>query len=225
MLLKRARTTRNSPENGEHLVLHNRTWEEYERFGELLNERRFRLTYDQGDLEIMVLSLEHEGFGRFFGLLVFTLARFFGKKLGTRGSFTHQRKDLEKGLEPDNCFYFANLAAIRGKRRIDLTRDPPPDLAIEVDITRSSLDRLGIYAALRVPELWVFDGETLRVHVLVKGRYRISSHSPTFPEVPIPELVQFLDLGLREDDIAMVQALETWLKHLPRPKNGQQKRK
>ena len=90
--------------------------------------------------------------------IVFFLATFFDLKIRTFGSFTHQREDLAKGLEPDECFYLASLAAVKGKLEIDLMCDPPPDLSLEIDITSSSLDRMAIYAALKVPEVWRFDG-------------------------------------------------------------------
>src|ERR1700758_4064337 len=123
--------------NGQKLVLPNVTWQTYLELGAALQDRNIYLTYDRGVLEIMVISLEHERFKGLFGLLIFTLARCFRLKIGVFGSFTHQRKDLLRGLEPDQCFYLANLAAVKGKKRINLKRDPPPDLAVEVDITRS----------------------------------------------------------------------------------------
>lgn len=199
----------------QKLVLDNISWQTYQALGSALQDRNLHLTYDQGLLEIMVISPEHERWKGLFGLLVFTLARYFRMKIGVFGSFTHQRQDLARGLEPDQCFYLASLAAVRGKKKINLKRDPPPDLAIEVDITRSSLDRMAIYAALGVGEVWRFDGKVLQVHLLQAGAYQISESSPTFPDVPVTEVVQFLHLGQREDDVAMVEALEQWLgKHV-----------
>jgi Uma2 family endonuclease len=196
---------------GQKLILPNVSWQAYQDIGTALNNRNIYLTYDRGLLEIMVISLEHERFKGLFGLLVFTLARFVRLKTGVFGSFTHQRKDLLRGLEPDQCFYLASLAAVKGKKKINLKRDPPPDLAIEVDITRSSLDRMGIYAALGVGEVWRFDGKMLQVYLLQEGGYILSESSLTFPEVPVANLVRFLRLGQREDDVTMVEAVEEWL--------------
>jgi Uma2 family endonuclease len=190
-----------------------------------LKDRNIYLTYDRGVLEIMVISLEHERFKGLFGLMVFTLARFFRLKVGVFGSFTHQREDLLRGLEPDQCFYLANLKAVRGKKRINLKRDPPPDLAIEVDITRSSLDRMGIYAALGIREVWRFDGKTLHVYVLKEGGYELGDSSLAFPDVPVADLVPFLHLGQREDDVTMVEALEDWLGKLASHKKVSRKGK
>jgi Uma2 family endonuclease len=211
--------------DGQKLVLPNVSWQTYQDLGDVLQDRSIRLTYDRGALEIMVVSPEHERFKGLFGLLVFTLARFFHLKIGVFGSFTHQRKDLARGLEPDQCFYLARLAAVKGKKRINLKRDPPPDLAIEVDITRSSLDRMGIYAALGVIEVWRFDGKALQVYLLEDGAYKLSGSSPTFPDVSIKDLVQFLRLGQREDDVTMVETLEAWLGKRTGQKEGARKGK
>jgi Uma2 family endonuclease len=193
------------------LVLSNISWQTYEELGDALQGHNVYLTYDRGVLEIMVISLEHERFKGLFGLVVFTVARFFRLKIGVFGSFTHQRQDLLRGLEPDQCFYIASLAAVKGKKKIDLRRDPAPDLAIEVDITRSSLDRMAIYAVLGVPEVWRFDGKTLHVNLLQQGSYVVAATSSAFPHVPVHDLVRFLRLGQREDDVTMVEALEEWL--------------
>lgn len=163
----------------------------------------------------MVISSEHDNLGNLFGLIVFTLARFYGKKVKNCGSFTHQREDIERGFEPDQCFYLAHVDAVRGKKKLDLATDPPPDLMIEIDVSRSSLDRMSIFAAFGVPEVWRYDTKTIQVHVLSSGEYASVAASPTFPQVPIPELKKFLDIGLREDDVAMVDALELWLAALP----------
>jgi Uma2 family endonuclease len=199
----------------QKLVLTDVSWQTYQDLGLALQDRNIHLTYDRGVLEIMVISPEHERWKGLFGLLIFTLARSFGRKIGVFGSFTHQREDLARGLEPDQCFYLANLAAVRGKKKINLRRDPPPDLAIEVDISRTSLDRMAIYADLGVLEVWRFNGKALQVYLLEAGSYRLSPSSPTFPDVPMKGLVQFLRLGQREDDVTMVEALEDWLCNLP----------
>jgi len=85
------------------------------------------------------------------------------------GSTTFRRRDLEAGIEPDRCFYIQNQPALRGKRTLDLSIDPPPDLAIEVEISERLLDRVGIYERLGVPELWRNDGKRSRVMLLGRG--------------------------------------------------------
>ena len=137
------------------------SWDRYTRLLRAFSDRHLRLTYDQGVLEIMTLSHRHENLGRFLGRLAVTLTEEFELPIKEGGSTTFRRRRAEKGLEPDNCYWIANEAAVRGKDKIDLRRDPPPDLAVEIDITHSSLDRMGIYASIRVPEVWRFDGRVL----------------------------------------------------------------
>ena len=105
----------------------------------------------------------------FLGRIIDILAEELEIPYDAGGSTTHKREDLAKGLEPDQCYYIRNEPLIRGRMELDLTHDPPPDLAIEIDISRSSVTRLGIYAALGVPEVWRYDGEALQVQFVERG--------------------------------------------------------
>lgn len=211
---RRARAKPRADEGYQKILLHDIDWKTYKTIADALPNRRLRMTYDEGVLEIMTTSLTHDRFKSLFPLIVFALARFFRKKIATCGSFTHQREDLEKALEPDQSFYIANIAAVLGREKVDLTRDPPPDLEIEIDISRSSMNRLAIYAALKVPEVWVFDGRKLTVLLLRGDEYEESAASASFPEVPVSELRRFLALGIKEGDLEMIEALEQWLSSL-----------
>jgi len=215
-LLKKRRHTVPIENEGHSLLLFNIDWQAYEGLRAALPEKPAHITYDRGTLEIMVPSTVHERFKHLFGPLLLILAEVFQKPLGGFGSFTHQRKDILRGIEPDPCFYLENLKAVLGKERIDLTRDPPPDLAIEVEISRSALDRMGIYAALGVPEVWRFRRKSLKVFLLQDGRYQQSKTSPTFPLVPIAKLAMFLEVGFTKGDMAMARSLPTWAEKLAR---------
>src|SRR5260370_1533805 len=136
------------PRSAHRVLLHDVRWETYEMLLSDLNEGHVRLTYDQGDLEIMSPLPEHERYCYLFERLIDALAEELELPLDVLRSMTCRRKDLDRGLEPDACFYIASEPLIRGKSHIDLNVDPPPDLAIEVDITRSSVDRLAIFASL-----------------------------------------------------------------------------
>lgn len=206
------------PAPGRSVLLHNVSWKTYKTICDTLEERHEYLTYDNGVLEIMVVSGEHERYKSLFPYIILVLAQFFGKKSACFGSFTHQRDDLEKGMEPDQCFYLASLSAVKGKKNVDLMRDPPPDLAVEINIKSSSLNRLGIYAALEVPEVWHSDGKILRVLTLFKGRYEVRDESPTFPGFAIQKLVRFLELGIAEHESVMMEALKKWLSRRSRRK-------
>src|SRR5438445_2046967 len=137
------------------LVLGAMDWRNYGRLLRILADRRaIRVTYDRGTLEIMTLSYEHESLGYLSARLIDALTEELSLPVKGGGSTTFRHRKLRRGLEPDACWWITNEPLIRGKHRIDLQADPPPDLALEVDITRSSLNRLKIYAALRIPEVW-----------------------------------------------------------------------
>lgn len=152
-----------------------------------------RLAYDRGELELMAPQLEHDDDSALLADLVFILTEELGLPLKRGGSTTLRRRRKSRGIEPDACFWIASAAQLAGRRRLDLRRDPPPDLAIEVDVTHSSLDRFGIYAALGVPELWRLDGNTLTFYRLGDdGQYAVVLASVAIPAVTPTELLAVL---------------------------------
>jgi Uma2 family endonuclease len=204
-----------SPPTSQRLLLYGVDWQEYRRFLRLFRHRRaIRLTYDRGALEIMTLSFEHERYGQFLGRLAVTLTEELGLPVMDGGSTTFRRRRKQRGLEPDNCYWIENEPRIRGKLKIDLRVDPPPDLAIEVDIASSSLNRMGIYATLKVPEVWRFDGTTLSFHLLGMNRkYTEISHSHHFPKITPGDLVRVLPLREQMDENAVIATFRTWVRH------------
>jgi Uma2 family endonuclease len=197
---------------GERILLSGIRWATYQVLLTDLKDHPIRLTYDRGSLEIMAPTFNHERCKRQLGRLVETLAEEGGKALVAGGSTTFHRQDLERGLEPDDCFYLAHAAAVLGKAEIDLRHDPPPDLALEIDITRSSLDRLAIYAALGVPEVWRFDGRRLEVYLRRgDGTFGLSTQSLSFPTLPLPEFEAFLLENAGLDDSALVRLFRGWI--------------
>jgi Uma2 family endonuclease len=195
--------------------LHDVDWRTYGRLLRTFAERpSVRLTYDRGTLEIMSPLHERDSDARFLGRLVVTLTEELGLTLKVGGSTTFRRRRQRRGLEPDDCYWIANEPRVRGKRRIDLRVDPPPDLAIEVDVTRSSLNRMGIYVVLRVPEVWRLDGDTLTFEVLQpSGRsYAPASTSLAFPLVTPADLMTFLALRTQMDENAVAQQFRAWIR-------------
>jgi Uma2 family endonuclease len=145
-------------------------WDTYQNLvRDLESQPGMRLTYDDGILEILMPLPPHETFKKLLGRFVEVTTEEIGIEIRSLGSTTWTREDLRKGLEADGCYYIQNELAVRGKDAIDLTIDPPPDLAIEVDSTSSSMNRMGIYAALGVPEVWRFEREILTILNLVDG--------------------------------------------------------
>jgi Uma2 family endonuclease len=120
------------------------------------------------------------------------------------GSTTFKREGMKAGIEPDDCFYIQNYKAVIGKNRLDLTVDPPPDLAIETDLT--SKTELDAYEALKVPELWIYEKGKLKINLLQEGRYAQSETSPTFPGIAVIEIIpRFMQ---RAREVGVSQALE-----------------
>jgi Uma2 family endonuclease len=198
----------------QRLVLDGVSWRTYERMLTAFAERpAIRLTYDRGVLEIMSPLPEHESDAYLLGRFVDTLTEELGLTVKAGRSSTLRRRRKRRGLEPDNCYWIANEPRVRGKRRIDLRSDPPPDLAIEVDITRSSLDRLAIYAALRVPEVWRFDGQSLTFYILGSdGQYTVGPTSRAFPRLTAEDVGRFLTLQGQMDENAVVRQFRAWVR-------------
>lgn len=183
-------------ESEQRIVLSGVGWAGYEKLLEVVGNRPVRVTYDRGDIELMSPSPIHEWYKRYFGLLFAVLAEELSLPIKGCGSTTFRREDLERGLEPDECFYLASGPRVHDWVNLDLSVDPPPDLAIEVEITSSILNRLGVYAGLGVPELWRFDGETLSFHRLRQdGTYEVCPQSPALPFLVPAEVVALLQQG------------------------------
>ncbi len=179
---------------GRAVRIPNVPWEMYEQLLKAFESKRnLKLTYDRGALEIMVPSQEHEKDGEFLARMIVVMTEEFGLPIQHGGSTTLKRKRMKKGLEPDKCFWITNAAKVAGVAKIDLKIHPPPDLAIEVDVTRSSLDRFGIYRTLGVVELWRLDGDDLQFHVLgADKKYTRVSTSGVFPGITPEELLTFV---------------------------------
>lgn len=200
----------------QKLILDSVPWEEYTRLLRAfdLGHRHLRLTYDRGRLEIMTISHEHESVGRFLGRMVVTLTEELNLPIKEGGSTTFRKKKKEKGLESDNCYWIAHEADVRGKKVIRLRIDPAPDLAIEVDISSSSMNRMRIYAAIKVPEVWRWDKDGLAFLTLSpNGKYDGVPVSPTFP-LPInpADLLPFFTLRDQLDENAVIRQFRTWIR-------------
>lgn len=196
----------------EHAVLHGISWETYERLLEELQDRRLRLTYDCGTLEIMSPSQPHERVNHLLARMLEAMTEVLGLPIMGGGSTTWRRQDLEKGLEPDECYWVQNESRVRGRSDVDLLVDPPPDLAIEVDVTSLSLSRLKIYGALGVPEVWRWRDGRIAVHLRqADGTYTVAARSSCFPDVSIDELAAWHERGLTMDETGFVRAFRRWV--------------
>lgn len=197
----------------QRIVLHAVDWQTYEKFLDAVGNRSLRLTYDRGKLEIMAPSWNHEWLKSRMGFLLCLFGGLLRMKVQPGGSTTFRRKDVARGLEPDDCFYIQNADRMLGpNHEVDLTRDPPPDLALEVDIHSSSLDRMGIYAALRVPELWRWEDNRLQVYRLgVDGKYEPCERSLGFPSLPLPEFLRFIEETQALSHSELIEPFRVWV--------------
>jgi Uma2 family endonuclease len=202
-----------SEQPGQKFVFHAVDWRAYQRFQQAIGERHLRLAYDGENLEFMTVSLLHDCLSRLLARFLVVLTEELNLPLRSAGSMTLEREDVNRGLEPDECFYIPNEALVRGKEEIDLEHDPPPDLGMEIDVSRSSLNRLDIYAALKVPEVWRFDGHDLFFYQLTpEGRYQRVDRSRYFPMVPRERLLAFLGRRDEMDENSLVKLFRSWVR-------------
>lgn len=197
----------------QRFLLRGVDWQTYRKISEALTGRHVRLTYDRGNLELMTISSTHGNLSRLLVRFVGVLTEELELPLKSVGDMTCDREDLERGIEPDEGFYIESEALVREKQQIDLAVDPPPDLAVEIDLSRSPKSRMGIYSAIRVPEVWRYDGEMLQIHHLqADGTYQVVDCSPHFPFVRGADLVRFLNLRTQMDENALIRRFRDWVR-------------
>jgi Uma2 family endonuclease len=197
----------------QRTVLHNVSWETFEALLKDTGEDRgSRFAYDCGTLEIMTPLFEHENPKSNFGNFIIALAEELDIEVRSAGSTTLKRKSFAKGIEPDSCYYIQNEAAIRGRETLNLEIDPPPDLAVEIDITSSSVNKFNIYAALGVAELWRYDGEVLNFYQLVENQYIEIKFSMAFPLVSVGDMNRFIQQSKTMGEIALLKYFRVWVR-------------
>ncbi|MEH2417437.1 Uma2 family endonuclease [Nostoc sp.] len=197
----------------QRTVLQNISWETFEALlRDTGEDRGSRFAYDCGVLEIMTRLFEHENPKIQFDRLIFALAVELKIKIRSAGSTTLKRQTITKGIEPDTCYYIQNEPLIRGKQELDLTTDPAPDLAVEIDITSSSVNKLNIYAALGVAELSKYNGEALKFYQLVESQYIEIKLSIAFPLISVNDMNRFIQQSKTMDEIDLVQSFRAWVR-------------
>ena len=197
---------------GQRVVLRQVNWQQFESIlAEMGEHRATRLAYSKGTLEIVAPLPEHEQTKVVIADLLKVLLDEFDRNWEPLGSTTFRREDMQAGIEPDECFYIQNHAAMIGRERVDLSTDPPPDLAIEVDITSST--QISAYEALEVPEIWRYSNRQLQIYILRDGRYVESYSSPTFPNFPVLEGInEFLAMSRTAGTRPSLKAFRTWIR-------------
>lgn len=207
-------TRRRKP--GRAVRIANVPWDMYENVLKAFDgKRNLKLTYDRGELEIMVPSIDHDFSDRILAAFVPILAEELGVPVLPGGSTTLRLKKALKGIEAADIFWLANAAKLAGVRDLDLTVHTPPDLAIEVDVSRSSMKRLAIYRKLGVPEVWRLKGDTLTFHVLSGKKFQVVPKSRSFPLVAAADLIAFVKQGRDAgDQTPLYRAVRAWARQL-----------
>lgn len=197
----------------QRVVFRNISWQTFKAMlTEMGSDRVSRLTYDQGTLEIMTPLMPHERANRQIERLIWILVEELGLNILSVGSMTCKREDLERGAEPDSSYYIQNEPLVRNREEIDLTQDPPPDLVLEVEYSRSSVNKLRLYASMSVPEFWRYDGRSMHIYRLDKEQYQLCENSPTFAPVAVSEIPRFLEETKKIGEVAMVRSFRAWVR-------------
>ncbi len=196
------------------VVLDGVSWATYESMLNDIGNGHTRLTYDSGRLEIMSPLPIHENVKSVLARLIEAYADHMGIPAECLGSTTFRREDLEKGLETDECYFVKHAAEVIGKERFDMTVDPPPDLAIEIDIHPPDIARQPIYAALGVPEVWRYDGrEVMSLHRADSGKYVAATSSVAFPKLSMVWVNELLVIGMKQGQSVAVAELRRRLQN------------
>ncbi len=206
-----AQATKTTAES--RFVIQDVTWESYLALLDWMDGRNVRITFDGERLELMSPSYEHGRGDSLIGYLIRRLSEELEIDICSSSPVTFKSELVQKGLEPDTCFWFQNEPLVRGKRELDLTVDPPPDLVVEVEVRSSILNRLEIYAALRVPELWRWRND--RMEVLLLGpdqQYHPAATSRCLPMVPIEEFSRWVGRGLEMSERQFIREFVAWVR-------------
>jgi Uma2 family endonuclease len=199
----------------QHVVIRV-AWDTYERIlADHLDSSAPRFTYDRGLLEIMTPSSGHERTNRTLALLVEVVAAELGVDVLNVGSMTFRREDLQRGVEPDTCFYIQHEAVVRHRAQIDPVTDPPPDLVIEIDVTSPSLNKLSIFAQMGIPEIWRANDERIIIFTLEAGTYIEAGGSRALPIVTADALSRFVRESRVLPRTGWLRSLREWLRAQP----------
>lgn len=172
------------PEYDDVVLIRGASWADYQRLLEIRGERAVpRLAYLEGALQLISPSLSHEALKSMIGRLVEAWCFETGVGLTPYGSWTLEEKELERGVEPDECYVLG-----------DEQEPARPDLAIEVDWSPGRIDKLEIYRKLAVREVWIWRRGAIHVHALRGERYEELAASELLAGIDLALLLQFVDV-------------------------------
>ena len=197
----------------QRIAIHGVSYEFYKQFCKEIGEQPVRLSFNQGCLEIMITKSPHEYFKTLLAKIVEATIFELNIPVRSGGAMTFQRDDLKKGFEPDECWWIAHEAVVRNTTDFNFEKDPPPDLAIEIEMSHSLAKRIKIYAAMKVPEVWRFNGIQLRFCILdQEGQYHDAERSLAFPYLSPDHIQPFLSLPNETDETSRIRGYVRWLR-------------
>ena len=193
-------------------VIQDVSWRQYQVLLEAFGDLSLPHTYDRGTLEILMSPRkDHDWVKKLVARMIEAASLDLDIGIQSIGSTTLGREDSRRGLQPDECYYFANEALVRGKETLDLNTDPPPDLALEIDVTSSSLPRLPVFAKIGVPEVWRWDGKKLTfLRRAGTGEYRSTARSFAFPFLRPADIERFLKMKQTQTENSIIRAFVDW---------------
>lgn len=203
-------------EPGEVRVFHDVDWEEYEHLHDQLtpDSHLVRVCYGEGTMELMTHSALHETYIHFISSMVRLVSLRLRIDIRFFGQATIKKSRQQKGLEPDACFYVQTVPQLGNRLKLDFAVDPPPDVAVEVDIYPGSISKLPIYAGLGIPEVWRYDGKSVTIHLLQNDEYIETEASSALPMISPEILERFLTQMREENEFKAMIAFEEWLQTL-----------
>lgn len=197
--------------NAQRVIIEGVSWTTYEcLLADFGDSHAARVAYDQGTLEIMAPSYAHEQLNVLIAMIISFIAAEMIMDFENAGSTTFKRADVGRGFEPDSCFYIQHVAAIRGKVTIDLDTDPPPDLVLEIDLTHPSLDKLPLYAAVGVPEVWRYTNDHLVMYRLTDNNYTVMETSGVLPDVARVDIQRWIEAGQQMPRTIWMKQVQGW---------------
>ena len=190
----------------QRVVLRSVSWETYMALTEESESGSGRMTYDQGVLEIMSPGMPHEIAKKLIGRMIETFTLYRGIEIRSSSSTTFKRSELQRGFEADESYYIQHASELRGVREIDLSIHPPPDLVIEIDMTNSSIPKEQLFAAMKIPEVWRYDGEALWMGRLYDDNYQDLKQSVVLPGFPRELASKLLDRQVEENETVLIRS-------------------
>lgn len=201
------------PTGEDRIVLSGISWEVYEQLRDSEENQHVHMAYDEGTLELMSPSSDHEAISRLIGRMIEALTEELSIPCRSLKSTTWKCAEHTKGLEADECYYILNHHRVNKRRTVDLSIDPPPDLVVETEVSRSVVQRLRIYAALAVPEIWRWRKTGLAAYSLEQGgKYVEREFSLNLPMLRVKDLEPFLEFEVAADESAWVRSFRAWVR-------------